>query len=399
MECCIKLKWTKKQLLQISVYLSGTAFLIWQIWHTFQGFIEGQTTFSVTKQTQEGMEPPALLFCANSNNPWGNEVLTRGNISDKNWYNQQFYWLNESLNLTMFQYHWNTKLDKIDVKISKLIHLGNNSDIIVEELMHPYIGLCYALTIDDENYRMSAYDSFVLKVEFAKEKKVPRVEITILNPEDRYGILFPEGYKVASKIVPETDAYNEVWIEKSIWKYLPSDDKNCEYYTMENNYQTCKLKMQVDCFRSEAPKKRCDCIPEHAYKTHFERHLINWNKCKTDEEFMFCSKIIQECSLKKVVTDRCPLPCKQEVFSVQNQLMSGIMTRKSLADDYGLELKSNEILMGIMFNSMDVNYHNEVLMQEVYEFIGTVGGSLGLFIGFSYTGVIGKILDHFIKND
>ena len=79
--------------------------------------------------------------------------------------------------------------------------------------------------------------------------------------------------------------------------------------------------------------------------------------------------------------------------------MSGIMTRKSLADDYGLELKSNEILMGIMFNSMDVNYHNEVLMQEVYEFIGTVGGSLGLFIGFSYTGVIGQILDHFIKND
>ena len=88
-----------------------------------------------------------------------------------------------------------------------------------------------------------------------------------------------------------------------------------------------------------------------------------------------------------------------EVFSVQNQLMSGIMTRKSLADDYGLELKSNEILMGIMFNSMDVNYHNEVLMQEVYDFIGTVGGSLGLFIGFSYTGVIGQILDHFIKND
>ena len=84
MECCIKLKWTKKQLLQISVYLSGTAFLIWQIWHTFQGFIEGQTTFSVTKQTQDGMVPPALLFCPNSNNPWGNKILTRGNISDKN---------------------------------------------------------------------------------------------------------------------------------------------------------------------------------------------------------------------------------------------------------------------------------------------------------------------------
>ena len=83
------------------MHLSGIAFLIWQIWYTFQGFIEGQTTFSVTKQTQEAMVPPALLFCTNSNNPWGNEILTRGNISDKNWYNQQFYWLNESLNLTI----------------------------------------------------------------------------------------------------------------------------------------------------------------------------------------------------------------------------------------------------------------------------------------------------------
>ena len=84
---------------------------------------------------------------------------------------------------------------------------------------------------------------------------------------------------------------------------------------------------------------------------------------------------------------------------MQNQLMNGIMMRKTLADNYGLELKSNEIIMGIVFYSMDVNYHNEVLMHEVYDFIGTVGGSLGLFIGFSYTGVIGQILDHFIKND
>ena len=84
---------------------------------------------------------------------------------------------------------------------------------------------------------------------------------------------------------------------------------------------------------------------------------------------------------------------------MENQLMNGIMMRKTLADNYGLELKSNEILMGIVFYSMDVNYHNEVLMQEVYDFIGTVGGSLGLFIGFSYTGCLGKILDHFIRND
>ena len=55
--------------------------------------------------------------------------------------------------------------------------------------------------------------------------------------------------------------------------------------------------------------------------------------------------------------------------------------------------------MAIEYNSMDVEIQDEVLIQEPYNFIGTVGGSLGLFIGFSYTGFVGQILDYFIKDD
>ena len=49
--------------------------------------------------------------------------------------------------------------------------------------------------------------------------------------------------------------------------------------------------------------------------------------------------------------------------------------------------------------TMDVDYQDEVLVQEFYNFIGTVGGSLGLFIGFSYTGFIEKILSYFMKDN
>ena len=55
--------------------------------------------------------------------------------------------------------------------------------------------------------------------------------------------------------------------------------------------------------------------------------------------------------------------------------------------------------MEINYNSLDVETQDEVLIQELYNFIGTVGGSLGLFIGFSYTGFVGKLLDYFIKDD
>ena len=47
---------------------------------------------------------------------------------------------------------------------------------------------------------------------------------------------------------------------------------------------------------------------------------------------------------------------------------------------------------------MEQEHQDEVWIQEIYSFIGTVGGSLGLFIGFSYTGFVGKILDYFIQD-
>ena len=79
--------------------------------------------------------------------------------------------------------------------------------------------------------------------------------------------------------------------------------------------------------------------------------------------------------------------------------MKGIKIQKGIAGIPGFDLAPNKIITGVMFSSVNVNHHNEVLMQEVYAFIGTVGGSLGLFIGFSFTGFVGQILDRFVRND
>ena len=46
---------------------------------------------------------------------------------------------------------------------------------------------------------------------------------------------------------------------------------------------------------------------------------------------------------------------------------------------------------------MDIDVYDEVLIQEPYDFIGTVGGSLGLFIGFSYTGFMEAAFRAFLK--
>ena len=55
--------------------------------------------------------------------------------------------------------------------------------------------------------------------------------------------------------------------------------------------------------------------------------------------------------------------------------------------------------MSFKFDSMGIEMHDEVLIQEFSCFIGSIGGSLGLFIGFSFTGFLGRLIDYFIRDE
>ena len=60
-------------------------------------------------------------------------------------------------------------------------------------------------------------------------------------------------------------------------------------------------------------------------------------------------------------------------------------------------LGSNEMLMEMKYSTMNIRKHEEYEVQDIYGFIGTVGGSFGLFIGFSYTGFVENLLDYIIR--
>ena len=48
--------------------------------------------------------------------------------------------------------------------------------------------------------------------------------------------------------------------------------------------------------------------------------------------------------------------------------------------------------------TMASEIHNEMLIFDLANFIGTAGGSLGLFLGFTLTGFAEQLLDFFIRN-
>ena len=145
----------------------------------------------------------------------------------------------------------------------------------------------------------------------------------------------------------------------------------------------CMLAHQVDCFRSG--NQTCKCIPENNYKTQFKMFPIEWNACTKDEEYECVITQMIGCYGNKMVRERCPLPCEVEKYQGQKMHYNRF------------PVHSNEMAMEIQYSTKNVEIHEEYQVQDIYNFIGTVGGSLGLFIGFSYTGFVGNLLDGIIR--
>ena len=114
---------------------------------------------------------------------------------------------------------------------------------------------------------------------------------------------------------------------------------------------------------------------------------LSWNICKSNLEYQYCQQAMENCYQEDMFLEECPLQCKQELYIGQKRNMNGF------------SVKLNSIFMRISYTTMETEIHEEVLIQELSNFIGTVGGSLGLFIGFSYTGFVEQVLDHFIQEN
>ena len=403
--CHSYIKKYKKKLLQLLVFLLGIGLLCWQTELTIDAFINEHTTFDIHKKTQESLVSPAILFCPMQY--WDNGLVnfTEPNISDKDWMFSQFYHLDDNLTLILKRTFYNTTSGKYEyINLT----LGNDTDasVTVEELMNPYIGICFALILDP-TITLNTKDQLVLFATFFNtsgesgshlDVKTPPVEVFFVNPEDRYGFLFPEiaedleePYKISLQ------AGTMVWVnfQSLVWKYLSTSKRHCKNYSETNSSMKCILKKQVDCFRTTGPTRNCSCIPENLYKTHFVMHPnldpnTSWDKCKTNDEYEVCRMVMNECYYEQTIRDAidaCPIPCKRKAYRGQTRMANG----------FGKAIPPNMMIMTFKFNTMDIEERNEVQIQELPFFIGTVGGSLGLFIGFSFTCIFGKIIDHFIK--
>ena len=151
------------------------------------------------------------------------------------------------------------------------------------------------------------------------------------------------------------------------------------------------IRNTVDCFKAkaEAPNSGCKCIPNNTFKSYFEIHpsSLDWDECKTNSEYAACFWIMTICSKELITNTKCQASCEKVEY------------RGHLFRENGMRYaKDNGVMLWVSFNTMETEILKEVELCDVATFIGTAGGSLGLFIGFSFTGFADQILDFFIRN-
>ena len=86
------LTFTKKQFLHMLIFSSGVGILMWQIKGTFLAFIDGRTTFAISKENFHSMILPTIVFCPVLE--WDNGMInipTVLNLADKDWFFGQFF--------------------------------------------------------------------------------------------------------------------------------------------------------------------------------------------------------------------------------------------------------------------------------------------------------------------
>ena len=384
----MKYNFKTKKAIQMLVFLIGIVIMFWQSKSTIATFLSFRTTVAISKETFDSLPIPAIVIC--QEHKWKNGFFTTGehkiNMSDQDWIFKQFFRLNDKMNIS---------IEGVTLTI------GNNSlGVIVKELLNPWIGLCYVMIPDPSLPPLTITDIEYIKIGFSEEIKNPLVSTYFISPEDWPGFVMPTLglLKPFKRPWPGLETFTWVGLQRTIHKkmhetsddfYLPASKTDCKDYSSGNeSYMECMVKSNIDCFEdtAKALDSGCTCIPNILYKSYYEIYPISWEKCKINSEYHRCSSIMHDCSYN--FTSKCASPCENVEYIGEFLEING-----------GYQFaNANEVVIGFQFKTMDTKIYAEILTFDLATFIGTAGGSLGLFLGFSLTGFADKLLEFFIRN-
>jgi hypothetical protein len=368
-----------KTFLRSVLFASAVFLFVLHVYGVFDLFSNGRTNFSIKKVNFEKLELPAVTLCSSQSFDW--DALTSYNLStglrimneNNNMGNKTVFdifeevsmVINKDFSLNIPYFYGGTGGNLVEGRNVLNDTIIGEFYINVYKMYSMYSGICYTIT---SNYSQisEAYFQIIIKLnESISESKIPSSINGILStPDERYGSVL--GIWSGSSPFSFTLTLNKetkLLIMKQVTNKLVSE--SCSHYK-NTAYATCfgkrfitqHINLSQDCERPcklAAMQNLYELLPNNTFP-----------KCVTVKD--------HNCMWKHswVLTNHtCKSTCSLTTYK-----------GKTVETDSGSSDKSTVI--GITFTSTSVEVHDEYLIYDIYTFVGSVGGYMGLFIGFSF---------------
>ena len=367
-----------------SVFLKWMFFIllltlaIWFVREEWSKYLEKSTSFMVT--TKEMNYMPVQVICFSpfaklsvlefyDENGTLQDVLFNPDMIEnltswQDFENDVMYKIGKDFDLQLSVY----QKGKADLKtnLTEGENIFNDTSIIVYELSTWGNGLCYQMQLPFIKKTLSFEVMFKDSV---KSEDIPVVEVYLTSSDNAYGVVLSE-WKNGEELkftLHDKESHFKIKAEETL---LLNMDSTC---TM--NPEECLNNLFDDIDLTQCPNP---CLPITFPNN--SKLCNELTKCDNTSD-MVCMLIeVYDISSNKL--DECQKPCAYTEY--RGKLYKHT---KFEGNDYGY------VTWSYKFAFDEVKVNEEYLIYDTVGVIGVVGGTLGLFIGFSFKDLINDIID------
>ena len=263
-----------------------------------------------------------------------------------------------------------------------------NGNITLEKLQTVWSGLCYKITFTFFTFDRPNF-SLVFNNETVSLEDIPLPEIYVTSENNAYGIL-GYGWNNGEELKFALDGsdqdfklytfkrtfLNVTYIgNRRISSSTTTSTKTCSKYL----YNVCEAKKIKDVNNYE----NCTTCLAITLPTSVKEFNEIFPECITIDEYVCMKWKINDVFNK--IHEECPKHCSATQFTGKRTFI----LHHDKNDDEG----KYEFYWYYLFSSKEIEVNEEYLLYDITGVIGAVGGTLGLFIGFSFRDVIVHIID------
>ena len=374
------MSFTFKSLLQLIIFLILILIFIFEyVTDVWKKFTDEATTFTTRRRPIEAVLWPAMTICIENVMKASVLKAKTGTSTRRMFRDNMETQLNQSLWDLYYQASYKLDQDfrmEILTKDLSELHLGNNAGLMIEEFPTKFYGLCYSLT-GLEN-KAKEYDGQMI-IGVIPKKHHSNAD----NPPTGVSVFFTSKetrHNIVTEYWPFVDPLSLQ--KKFAFKFMVSVNLHQVHWGFYQGNQNCSMGCSINRCIGDGILVENSC-PQPCVPVTLARLFPNSTlpPCHSIED----NACMYHHIMAHLGSDQ---DCERPMHDMQ------YVAYQKEGQYLNMHNPADAVYVLITHKSKHEMVKQEIRIYDTLSLIGTIGGTLGLFIGFSFLGFVNTVLDY-----